>query len=57
MSHKDLTSKALAYVQKKHNACLVKVRTLQKRTATMRQESQSSGISSDLQSSSSNRYT
>ena len=56
MTEKELNSKALAYVQKKHNSCLLKSRTLQKRALAARQESHSSGLGSDITSSAGNRY-
>ncbi|XP_025083833.1 uncharacterized protein LOC112557623 isoform X6 [Pomacea canaliculata] len=54
MSLKDLSNKALAYVQKRHNSCLVKLRSLQKR-ATVRQESSQSAAGPSSSTSGSNR--
>ncbi|KAK7500923.1 hypothetical protein BaRGS_00007803 [Batillaria attramentaria] len=54
MAQKDLNSKALTYVQKKHNSCLLKSRSLQKRMPA-RQESLQSSSSSDMPPSVGNR--
>ncbi|XP_062571731.1 inactive ubiquitin carboxyl-terminal hydrolase 53-like isoform X2 [Saccostrea cucullata] len=43
----NLPSQSYTYGQKKHNSCLLKVRSLQKKAAMMRQESNSSSTSSD----------
>nr|KAG5709470.1 hypothetical protein BaRGS_023152 [Batillaria attramentaria] len=54
MAQKDLNSKALTYVQKKHNSCLLKSRSLQKRMPARQESLQSSG-SSDMPPSVGNR--
>nr|XP_011448987.2 filaggrin isoform X5 [Crassostrea gigas] len=43
----NLPSQSYTYGQKKHNSCLLKLRSLQKKAAMMRQESNSSSTSSD----------
>ncbi|XP_048760208.2 uncharacterized protein LOC125669610 isoform X4 [Ostrea edulis] len=43
----NLPNQSYTYGQKKHNSCLLKVRSLQKKAAMMRQESNSSSTSSD----------
>ncbi|XP_076450709.1 uncharacterized protein LOC143286794 isoform X2 [Babylonia areolata] len=56
MAQKELNSKALAYVQKKHNSCLLKSRTLQKRGPSPRQEPHPPpGMGTDVTSAGGNR--